>query len=353
MSEALAIVRVGLCCPVGLDAVETAASLRAGISRKLETGFLSRELEPIVVGHVEEPYLPELEPALRSLRCTSLQRRLLRLASGPLHELFAGYPAQTGPSLHVVGPQPSRGREFVDAQFIAQLLAQTRSPIDAGASRLLALGHAGLVHAVVAARAELLAGQREFAIVGGVDSYLDARRLAELEQDQRLQTSGPQDAFVPGEAAAFLLLARRATCQHYRLRPLAWLVAAGLGHEPGHRYSDEPCLGDGLAAAFVECFADLGEPLEPIQLLLAGLNGERLPAREGGIALLRHRKRFVEALRIEHAAEYTGDAGAALAPLMLGAAAYRMHTGTTRGPALLWACSDQGQRGALILRAHS
>lgn len=354
MREPLAIVHVGLCCSVGLDTAETAASLRAGVSRKTETGFIDGNHEPIVVGHIDDADLPRLAPQLRELRSNALQRRLLRLAMLPLQEVLAAYPAKSAPALYLAGPQPGRGQmELVDGQLIAQLVAQAEQAVDVGQSRVFSTGRAGLFAAVAAARDELFDGRSEFVLVGGVDSYLDHARLSMLDRERRLRTSGPQDAFTPGEAAAFVLLASRSTCQRYQLRPLAWLLAVGLANEPGHHYSEQPFLGDGLAAAFRATFEQVSSPLEPIRLVLAGLNGERLLAKEGGIAMLRHSDRFHDDLQIEHAAEYVGDAGAALAPLMLGAAAHRMRAGTSTGPALLWGSSDQGQRGALIMRADA
>lgn len=353
MREPLAIVRVGMCCPIGLDTVETASSWRAGVSRKTETRFVDRELEPIIVGHVDDALLPGLVAQLQGVRSNSLQRRLLRLATSPLQEVLDGYPGGVAPPLYLATAQPApRQAELVSGQLLAQTVAQAERAVDVGASRVFSLGRAGLFAAVAAARDELLDGRSEFVVVGGVDSYLDHKRLAGLERDRRLRTSGPQDAFTPGEAAAFVLLARRATCQRHDLRPLAWVVAVGLGNEPGHRYSQEPFLGDGLAAAFRETFEGVLAPLERIRLVLAGLNGERMFAKEGGIALMRHRERFDDRVRIEHAAENVGDAGAGLAPLMLGATAYRMRQGTAVGPALVWGACDQGLRGALILRAH-
>jgi 3-oxoacyl-[acyl-carrier-protein] synthase-1 len=352
MREPLAIVQVGMCCPVGLDSAETASSLRAGVTRMRETGFVDRMFEPIIVGHVDEQYLPPLSPRLQ-VGPSSLARRMLRLSTLPLREVLTGHRGHA-PPLYLAGPQPAPGEpELFPATFVGDIAAQAEQAIDVAASRLFASGRAGLFAAVAAARDELLDGRREFVLVGGVDSYLNRDRLETLEREKRLRTSGPQDSLTPGEAAAFVLLARRATCKHQDLHPLAWIHAVGLGSEPGHRYAKQPCLGDGLAAAFGEVFEQLRAPLGPIRLLLAGQTGERRFAREGGIALLRHRERFDDDLRTEHAAEYIGDAGAGLAPLMLGATAHRMHKGTTTGPALLWGASDHEQRGALILHTEA
>ena len=88
--------------------------------------------------------------------------------------------------------------------------------------------------------------------------------------------------------------------------------------------------------------------------MLAGLNGESSSANAWGVAFVRNREYFIQPpgsapLRIEHPAEYVGDCGAALAPLMLAAATRFMQAGVAAGPTLVWACADAGRCGALLL----
>jgi 3-oxoacyl-[acyl-carrier-protein] synthase-1 len=213
-------------------------------------------------------------------------------------------------------------------------------------------GHAGFFAALQHAQAQVIdPGWAEFAVVGGVDSWLDLYRLALLDQEDRLLTFGVQDAFTPGEGAAFVLVASRNACARYRLSPLGWIDAVGVGQEPGHRYGDQPYLGEGLAAAVGQALQQLGEHAPLVRLVMAGFTGESMHAKEWGVAYMRNRKRFADPLRIEHSAEYAGDAGAGLAPMMLGAAVLGMRDGEAEGPALVWASSEQAQRGALVVRA--
>lgn len=370
MSEPLAVVKVSIFCPVGLDAEQAAASIWAGVSRKQQTSIMDRRFEPIVMGYLPIEVLPPLVEPLEGLRpgLTSLQRRLLRLATPALQEVLevvVDGEAEPGrdeprfrsavlppglqplPPLLVAGPQPTPGRpEIMTGSFIGQAALQAGVPVDPAASRVFPTGHAGFFAALRHAQTQLIDRQlAELVVVGGVDSYLDPYRLAILEQDERLLTTGVQDAFTPGEAAAFVLVASRVACRRYGLRPLAWIDAVGLAHEPGHRYSEAPYRGDGLAEAVKQVFAVTGAA--PVQLVMAGFSGEAFHTKEWGVAHLRNRKGFADELRIEHSAEYTGDAGAALAPMMLGVTVSGMQTGEVQGPTLVWGSSDQGQRGAL------
>jgi 3-oxoacyl-[acyl-carrier-protein] synthase-1 len=218
--------------------------------------------------------------------------------------------------------------------------------------RMFPSGRAGVFAALQEAVAKLLApGLAEFVIVGGVDSYFEGDRLARIELERRLRTEGVQDAFTPGEGAAFLLLASRGACVRYQLDPLAWIVAVGTAEEPGHRYSERPHRGDGLAAALGQVFRDVGERAGIVRLVMAGLNGESFHAKEWGVACLRHREALADSVHVEHLAEYTGDAGAALAPMMLAMTALGLKGKRIEGPALVWAGSDGAERGAALVSA--
>lgn len=380
MKEPLGIVKVGVFCPVGLDAPQTAASVRAGIPRKTESGIMDAQLEPLVLGHLPDDVLPPLVRPLAELRAglTTLQMRLLRLATPALHEVLGLEPTPLEPGrkepratstvlppglgalppLLLAAPPPS-SQPLVAPSLLGQLAVQTGAPLDVVGSRLFPTGHAGCFTAVEYARTQLFEpGKAELAVVGGVDSYLDLQRLGELEADGRLPTDLPKDAFTPGEGAAFVLLAPRSVCRRHGLQPLAWITAVGLGTESGHRGSREPLRGDGLSLAFSRALADGSSragahegDLEPIRAVMAGFTGESSHAKEWGVAQLRNAKRLAEALRMEHPAEYTGDMGAALAPTMLAITAIGLRRGHLVGPVLVWACSDGPERGALVVRA--
>lgn len=371
MKEPLAILRVGVFCPVGLDAEQAAASILAGLPRKQETSFRSNDGEPIIMGYLPENVLPPLVPELEASKAkpTGLAARLLRLASPALQEVLgephgAGNsemnargshgPLQgpaAGPTLLLAGPESVPGQTaLATGALLGQLVQQARVSVALEGSRLFPSGRAGFFGALQEAHAKLLApGAAAFAVVGGVDSYFDQERLTRLEQEQRLLTVGAQDAFTPGEGAAFLLLASREACVRHQLNPLAWIVAVGTSEEPGHRYSERPHRGDGLSAAFGQIFRIIGERSGTVRLAMAGLNGESLHAREWGVACVRHREAFAEPLRIEHPAEYIGDTGAALAPIMLAMTVLELKSGRLEGPALIWAASDGAERGAALV----
>jgi 3-oxoacyl-[acyl-carrier-protein] synthase-1 len=228
------------------------------------------------------------------------------------------------------------------------LTVQTGCTVDLERSRIAASGRAAGLLALRAAVTFIARGDAPYILVGGVDSYLDARVLATLEQSGRLRTSEINDGFIPGEAAAFLLVGRAGLGDAVGMPSLARVLGAGTGREPGHFYSDQPYRGDGLAHAFAALF----EPLpaqERVRTLYAGLNGESYWAKELGTARIRNSERFEEGVHVEHPADAFGDTGAAMGPVMVGLAAKALRGGYRPGPSLIYCGSDRQDRVAVLL----
>src|SRR5262249_54165271 len=138
------------------------------------------------------------------------------------------------------------------------------------------------------------------ALVGGVDTYLDAALLRSLEEQRRLMTGSNRDGFFPGEGAAFLLLGSPGTAARAQRAPLAEVLAVALGRERGHRESPQPYLGDGLAEAFRGLFASIPAGTPRVGCVYAGLNGEHFWAKEWGVAFTRSAERFAQDVEVEH-----------------------------------------------------
>lgn len=349
MSEAMAIVSVGVCSPVGLDAAQTEVALRAGIARKLESSILDARGEPVRVGHLRERHLPALRESAWMRSLSALEQRLVQLGGRALAEALAPLSPEARPALALAGPPaaergvPVSGADDRDGALLAALTAQAE--VCLGPSELCPGGGASWFSALERARASLHDPRGDgLAVAGGLDSFVDPARLAALEAAERLLTAGPQDAHTPGEAAAFLVLATAPACRRFQLTPLAWIAA--LRQElraPGDRGA--------LARACAAVLDGQGADAAPARTVMAGLDGESSSAREWGIAALRNQDRLDPTHALHHSAEFIGDAGAALAPLMTAVAALRLRAGQSRGPALVWGGTGEGPRGALLMYA--
>jgi 3-oxoacyl-[acyl-carrier-protein] synthase I len=349
MRDVAAIVSVGMFTPVGLNARQTVASIRSGITRISEVPIYDQYFEKIMMGHLPDDVLPVLKEDFGT-NIAGLYKRLLQIAAPALREVTSGLHLSQSVPLFLAAPKPQNGFSLEKTPFFENLEGQTKAYIDVKASRLFPMGRAGFFLSLQKAIHECInATFTKYVIVGGVDSYFDMDVLFALEKEGRLLREGVYDGFRPGEGAAMMLLTTLKECRTYGLKPLAYICGVGQGQEEGHRYSEKPYLGEGLAQAFADLFSGTQDKLARIQTVFAGLNGENFNAKEWGVAYLRNRERFIEDFQIEHPAEFIGDAGAALAPIMTATAAVGLQKGFIKGPALVWASSDEAERGAACL----
>jgi 3-oxoacyl-[acyl-carrier-protein] synthase-1 len=332
-----------------VGAKQTATSERAGVARLSESTICNRDFRSIVMALLPEEELPPLAEALEAMTDLTLrQRRMLRLAAPALKEAVAdiGPPADT--PLLLAFPEALPGRPApAGGKFLEHLAKQSGVTFRIAGSCVFPNGRAAGFLALAQALALLDTGKESRVIVGGVDSHLDLHLIGTLDAESRLLADGVMDGFIPGEGASFLLLG--AAAGERGGPPRSRILAVATGTERGHRYSEEPYLGEGLAATFQELFSTAGVK-EPVQTVLAGLNGEHFGAKEWGTALMRSKKAFADAMRLEHPVDCFGDPGAALGPLLLGIAAIGVREGHLGEPCLVWSSSDRGERGAALLQ---
>jgi 3-oxoacyl-[acyl-carrier-protein] synthase-1 len=343
------IVQTGMVTAVGIGSAQTASSVRAGISRYQESAVYNKRFEPMTLALLPDAALPPLHDDLAQLPgFTSRQMRMLRLADGALKEVLKDVNLQQPPPLLLAGPEPFADRPAaLTPAFVQQLMTQTGVKLDAAQSAVFPAGRAGGLLALRAALALLAQGKHDYALVGGVDSYLDLYLLATLDQADRVLAPGVMDGFCPGEGAGFVLLCSERVSKSHT--PLARVHAPGIGAEPGHRYSKEPYRGDGLATAVNEAVADCQQPL---QTVLCSLNGENFGVKEWGVAFLRNKAAFAEPFEMLHPADCCGDLGAAFAPVLIGLAAIGMHKQYLSTPCLVWCSSEYEQRGAVCVSSN-
>jgi|SRR2546429_2970341 len=332
--------------PVGGTALQTVNSIRAGISRYAERPLDDSENHAIVMALLPDDWLPALSYQLEDFGAlTEREKRMLRLAGPALREAVKELPSTHALALDLALPEtPERVAPPAGDSFLRALSIQSGVDLDIRASRVFLGGRAAGLQALGAAMAR---ARDTFTLVGGVDSYLDPEVLTVLEMEGRLLKEDAMDAFAPGEGAGFLLLGSAAKNDG----PLVAAVVhePGFGREPGHRDSDEPYRGDGLAAAIA---AALGNgAARPIETVVCSLNGENLGAKEWGVSLLRNRRFFQEDVRIWHPADCFGDTGAAMGPLLLGFAALGLKQGHVKEPCIVWCSSDGELRGAVCVSA--
>jgi 3-oxoacyl-[acyl-carrier-protein] synthase-1 len=341
--------------PVGLSARQTAASVRSGIGRLAESWVSDREGNPLVMGLADDQQLPELVESLADHRLGTRHERLIRLGGTALAEALSpslsAPPAAPVPLLLGVAEPRSEARETAGTELFEALAAQAAQPIDIARSKLFPHGRAAGLLALDHAMTMLDQRLAPLVLVGAVDSYLDVGLLEALDREGRLRSGEISDGFVPGEGAAFVLLAPSRSGRHQGQPALARIVGAAVACEPGHLYSREPYRGEGLSATFRALFDSVAneDGEATVGRAFLGFNGESFWAKEWGVAQMRSSHHFADALRVVHPADCMGDPGAALGLVLVGLAALDLARGQVTGRCLVSCSSDGEERAAALL----
>jgi 3-oxoacyl-[acyl-carrier-protein] synthase-1 len=335
----------GALCPIGAGARQIAASLRAGLSQFRRCAILDPRAEPVRLSLVPDEALPELLPAVSAAPLGNRHRRILQLAASALRQLTGGSDRFRQVPLFLGLPRQPAEDSGVPAELILDLLGQqSQASFNVAQSKVFAAGRAAGLIALDAAMRWLRETRAPAVIVGGVDTYFDPWLLEQLSIEGRILGDDVMDGFIPSEGAAFVSLTSSKP-----LRGSTMVSAAGTAKDPGHRYSDKPHTGEALSAALDRLVAAASRKLEPVRMVFAGLNGESFGVKEWSVARVRHGDLFVPEARVFTPADCIGDAGAAAGALLLAVAAEFLEGGHAPGPILLWASSDDADRGAAYL----
>jgi len=331
-------------CSIGAGCEQVWASARAGIARISSSHVMDRHFEAIQMGLVPEDQLPPLSPEVDVLGLPPRARRILRLAAPTLASVAKDFKQ---PIKLLIGlPELSVGKAPWIGDFLPLLAQASNVQLDVANSVAIPRGRASALLALEQALQAIAAEPNEPVVVGGVDTFLDLRLLAELDAEQRILGAQVMDGFIPGEGAGFFVLHSPA---HVGAIETATVESAASVSDSGHRYGSEPAKGEGLANAIDLLRGGLQRPCDPVGATFAGFNGENFDAKLWGVARLRHSDLFAPTMSMEHPADRYADAGAATGALLVVLAATALARRQRHGPALVWAASDTEMRACALL----
>jgi len=341
------VIGVGAVTSVGIDAIMTAASVRAGVTRFAESRFVDRAGEPMVFSRVS--FLPEVcrgVDRLVAIAGPSVRQALLAVSN----HVRMSEPRGVVPLIGAPAPRP--GWAAADAQqLVSQLVGCADATLSGREADVAPVGHVGAIAAVAKGAELITSGRAELVLAGGVDSYYDIDALEWLDETRRLHTERNADGFVPGEGAGFCLLASAVVAQQLGVRVLARIRAVSITQEPYPLVSNGVCIGTGLTEAFHSALGVLSDD-ERADWTLCDMNGESFRATEWTYAYVRTGKKHRDPLALWHPADCYGDIGAASGSVMIALAIGAWSRGYARGKrCLIWTSSDEGARGALLLEA--
>ncbi len=342
-SKTLSIVSTGIISSIGGNTKMTLAAVKAGVSRSQDSPFFGKNSTPIKMSLIPDEALPSLNEELLKRPLSYSIRRMLRMAGAALIETLPDDLDCPPVALFLAARESLPNcTTNVSGEFIEHLIAQTGANIDKAASRVISYGRAAGLYTIDLAFRYLETTDNKYVLVGGVDTFLDLKLLGYLDQEDRVMTEGVMDGFIPGEGASFLLLTSgTGGVERENSKPAPRVYAPGFSEEKGHRYSDEPYLGEGLSNAFSSALKD---KQLIVQSVYSSLNGENIGSKELGVALTRNSKSIEDGYNIEHPADCLGDMGAATGSVLITLAAYY-----GKKTNLICCSSEKSQRAALCV----
>lgn len=351
-NSAIVITGIGMMTAVGHRSRQAFTSLRAGIARFVEfPGYEPVVRDPAV--HFPEPLIAAPVSGITDRMAGT--ERLLALGVPALREALAD--ARLSPSnlastaLLVAGSQRPNGiADSRAATIVTPRLALRVSANPFASQQFFANGSAGFLLALQQAIKLLREEKAVHCAVGGVDSWLDIETLQWLDDCRRLKSNGNPDGFIPGEAAAFLVVELKAEAERRMKAPYGECDIVAVGHEKNAAAEEGVCTGEALSECLSGVLADLKNRGIRPAFVFCDMNGESFRAKEWGYALARLPSLGEAGPRIMHPADCIGDVGAAMGCLLTGMAALEDSPPDASPKAcLVWCSSDGGERGATAI----
>lgn len=347
--ETLLVAAAGMITPVGVGLAMTNASVRARICAYEKTDIIDldhiddNDDNPIRMALVPTPAIENaIDPKKTDGSLSEKQVRMLGLATAALSEIAPKMPSEPVP-LFLAGPEPYGFAPSLDHTFLNNLSLQSGIAFDIPSSRLLNTGRAGAIDVIETAFKFLQASDAPYALVGGVDTFFDVYTMFYLKKANRLLRFDSFDGFIPGEGAAFLLLASPHASQ---VNTNVCLYRPGMAYEEGNILSDgAEYRADALSSAFAQSIA--ANP-NKINCIYSSENGEFHYAKELSVAIARSHRFLTDSYTTLRPAEYFGDLGAAFGFVALGMASTNVNADES---SLVYCSSDSGLRAALCVSA--
>lgn len=343
------IVAVGARTPLGLTAPTAAAAVRAEITALAEHPFMVDQLGDPMPGALD----PELDPQL------IMVSRLLAMAETALREVCS--PLDCELSLHAplpvfLGlPEMRPGFTEMEAESVRLGLGKLEGlPIPFSEIHIFAQGHSAGFAAMAAATEAMRQGEIEACFVGGLESYFNPDTMEWLDANRQLAGAASRSGFVPGEGAGFCLLMTERACARLKLKAFVRVHAITMGCETKLLKSSDICLGEGLTATVRDALSCLHSLDGRINSIICDINGERYRSEEWGFVCLHLGTHFDNPTGYLSPAEYWGDMGAASGPLFAMLFLQANARGYSKGSrTLMWASSEGGQRGCVVLETST
>lgn len=366
----IAVVSAGLVCSLGLSARAACAAVRARLESFEETLFFDDAGFPIV-GAAIPPGALDLEGDDDTSVALPEARLAHMLAMAVLDCVTSGVgppglPSSAQPVTKVDPPRaalwvvaPEEGRYALGPAGLDRCFQECAAALGGGSFAQVGaerIGSPGLVEALAKAGDLLASPDIDVVLVAGVDSLLDAGDIAEALGRDRVLTHGVRDGFVPGEAAACVLVTRAPPPPapgEPRRSPALTVRGLGSARETQTLDAELPSRGEGLARAIREALDQAGVAAHEVSARLADVSAESYFFEEASYAWSRLlRAPSPPGYQLVAPVTRVGHVGAAMGVLLLVLALDSLRRGLSAGPLSLVHLSGSGPpRGAVVVAA--
>ena len=373
--QPIAITGLGMISSIGGDVATSCASARAGIERLREISSINYSDDEIwgnqpVIGHLVSSVAQGFTGVgkLMVLASTALQDLInrskllkqdgqrtgfyLNLSDYYFQDEFAKKEIQD--DREVKKPNISLPSEIWKSQtknFIGHLIKSTELGILPINQSIYYDDHTGIIQAVADAIVKIRTGVIDRCIIGGVSSCLEISYLTAAAKQGVLKTAINQIGFIPGEAAAFVLIEKLELALIQKSRVLGIIDSPLISEDKYHRFSETPPTGTALSRVLEGSIAGLKGESKKVGLTIGDLNGDPFRASDFGHSLLRMPSNIeFRDLPLWLPAISFGETGAATGAvsLCMGINAFTRGYANTEA-ILVWLSSDNGRRASFCL----
>lgn len=338
MTQPVTITTVGMVSSVGLSAPASCAAIRSGISNTQETRFMDEGKEWLM-GHT----VP-LEQPWRG------RTKLIKMAATAIRECLEQcpqlQPAST-PLILCLAEIDRPGRLFEDNNAFFLELQQELGICFHEKSRVITLGRVSIGVALKHARTLIHTQAAQRVLIAATDSLLVTQTLTTFQAKDYILTSQYSDGFIPGEAAASVVIEP----VYNQVEPQLICMGLGFGLEPASIDTEEPLRAEGLTMAIKQALQEANLTMEAIDFRISDIAGKQFYFKEASLALSKTLRERKEAFHIWHPAACIGETGAAIGLINLIVCRIASEKNYALGKTILCHLSaDTAPRTAIILR---
>jgi len=340
MPQKLAVTGMSMISPVGYNAQQTCASLRAGITRFTELeGIVDRYGEPVIVSQIE-CFGPLDQSAERTKQIA------IRTCTEAISTISKQDINRREINLSVLLKDKERPGNLFEMDGLLESIVSKMGLSPSTTVQLYPHGNASGMKALSDAKRRIKHNPQTIELIWGIDSLLDIQTLGYLERSERLKSPSSPRGVTPGEASVCLVLQAEEMVISTASKMYCAIEGISTAIESAPVSSEAPCVGEGLTIAIYEALEMAKWHKDNVDQVYCDSNGEVYRAHEWMLALCRTLSDPV----VTHPADCIGDVGAAFSPLLIGMAAIALDRGYAKSDKILVFCSsDFGARGSACI----